>query len=452
MDSEQARARLAQFAGRVGELREQAGWTQAELGRNMADEACRLGRPIPPVTRQTVYSYEHGRRLPEPFYGVLLCRVFRKPPEALALDEVVTPRVITQVLASGAAARNLEPTAVLTATDPAAGSLGPAGLRSSPDLDWERLGATLRCIRPVDARVVEDQWTITRRLVGERRYLLARTTLDLFADHIVRLRQLRGMATDDRLRRRLGTMIGQSAIVAGQLWMGRGDFGSAIAAFGYAVELADEMGDGWLRTSGLISQAQIYGNPLPAAPRLWPAQVMRLMAEAEASAPGESPPEGRVWLHASRSSLHAVLGNEKAAGQELELAHQAEALVRPGTDIFFASTDQNYLRVVEARFALLTRPARAIELLDGALRRTEEAALPIRAWFTTILAGACVEVEEVGLAGPTLSEALRLARSVDGPLLVHSAERLARHELATHGDHPAIKVLEEHLRDVRRPA
>jgi hypothetical protein len=176
------------------------------------------------------------------------------------------------------------------------------------------------------------------------------------------------------------------------------------------------------------------------------------MAEAEASACRESPPEGRAWLHASRSSLHAVLGNEKAAGRELDLAHQAEALVRPGSDTFFASTDRSFLRIVEARFALLTRPARAIELLDGALKRTEEAALPIRAWFATVLAGACVEVEEVGLAGPTLSEALRLARSVDGPLLVHSAERLARHELATHGDHPAIKVLEEHLRDVRRPA
>jgi DNA-binding XRE family transcriptional regulator len=452
MESGQARARLAQFAERVSELREQAGWTQAELGRNMADEASRLGRPIPPVTRQTVYSYEHSHRLPEPFYGVLLCRVFRKPPEALALDGIVTPCVIAQVLASGAAVRNLEPTAVLTATGPTAGPPGAAGMRASPDLDWERLGATLRCVRPVDERVVEDQWTITRRLVGDRRHLLARTMLDLFADHIVRLRQLRGMATEDRSRRGLGIMIGQSAIVAGQLWMGRGDFGSAMAAFGYAVELADEMGDGWLRTSGLISQAQIYGNPLPAAPRLWPPKVMRLMAEAEASAQRDSPPEGRVWLHASRSSLHAVLGNEREAGRELELAHRAEALVRPGSNTFFASADQNYLRLVEARFALLTRPARAIELLEGALRRTEAAALPIRAWFATVLAGACVEVEEVGLAGPTLSEALRLSRSVDGPLLVHSAERLARHELATHGDHPAIKVLEEHLRDVRRPA
>jgi hypothetical protein len=180
--------------------------------------------------------------------------------------------------------------------------------------------------------------------------------------------------------------------------------------------------------------------------------VLKLMAEAEASAQGEWPPAGRVWLHASRSSLHAVLGNELEAGRELERAHRAEALTTPGTDTFFANTDQSFLMIVEARFALLNQPVRAIDLLQGAFRRTEAAAVPIRAWFATVLAGACVELEEVGLAGPALSDALLLARSVDGPLLVHSAERLARQELATHGDHPAIKVLEEHLRDVGRPA
>jgi DNA-binding XRE family transcriptional regulator len=453
MDSEKDRARRAEFADHVVELRDRAGWTQAQLGQNMAEEASRLGRPIPPVSRQTVYSYEHRRRFPEPFYGVLLCRVFRKPPEALALEGIVTPRAITQILAATVAERGLEPGAeILTATDPTVAFAGLTDIRTSPDLDWERLGATLHCVRPVDGRVVEDQWTITRRLLADRRFLLARTTLDLLADHVVRLRQLRGMATDDRLRRELGIMIGQSAIVAGQLWMGRGDFGSATAAFGYAVELAGEMRDGSLRTTGLISQAQIYGNPLPAAPRQWPPKVLKLMAEAEASAQRDGPPAGRVWLHASRSSLHAVLGNELEAGRELELARQAEALTTPGSDIFFANTDQSFLRIVEARFALLNQPVRAIELLQGALRRTEVAAVPIRAWFATVLAGACVELEEVGLAGPALSDAILLARSVDGPLLAHSAERLARQELATHGDHPAIKVLEEHLRDVRRPA
>jgi hypothetical protein len=144
-----------------------------------------------------------------------------------------------------------------------------------------------------------------------------------------------------------------------------------------------------------------------------------------------------------------VLGNHEAAACDLELARRAQAQAQPNSDRFFAE-HQDYLSIVEARLALSVNPDRAVDLLDGAVSRSET--VPIRAWFTTLLAGAYVEAESVELAGPTLSQALQLARSIDGPLLAHSAERLARQELALHGDHPAMKLLEDHLYDVSQPA
>jgi hypothetical protein len=439
-NSSETATRLAHFAACVVKHRVSAGWSQAVLGENMAEEAAALGRPIPSVPRQTISWYERGLRFPEPFYGLLLCRVFREPPEALALERIVTARAVLNVLASGGEAS--------VAAIPRQGREPPL-FDGLSQVDWERTSTTLRSMLSVDERVVEDQWTITRQFLGSLKTIKASSLIDLLAGHIARLRQLRAMTTDQQLGRELAIMICQSAIIAGQLWMGRADFGSAMNAFNYAVEVSKQIGEEWLRTTGLISQAQIFGNPMPAAPRLWPPAVLKLLAEAEGPARSGWSPQGLAWLHASRSSLQAVLGNNEAAACELELARRARAQAPSSSERFFAE-HQDYLSIVEARLALSANPYRAVDLLDGALRRSD--AVPMRAWFTTLLAGAYVEAQSVELAGSTLSEALHLARMIDGPLLAHSVERMARQELALHGDHPAMKLLEDDLYDVSQPA
>jgi tetratricopeptide (TPR) repeat protein len=442
-NSNETATRLAHFAACVVKHRLNAGWSQAELGESMAEEAAALGRPIPSVPRQTISWYERGLRFPEPFYGLLLCRIFRQPPEALALDGIVTARAVLNIVASSGE------TSVAAIPRPPPEPPATAGLDGLSQVDWERTSTTLRSLLSVDERVVEDQWTITRQYLSGLQAIRPSSLIDLLAGHIARLRQLRAITTDQRLSRELAIMICESAIIAGQLWMGRADFGSARNAFSYAVDLSDQIGEEWLRTTGLISEAQIFGNPMPAAPRLWPPAVLKLLAEAEGPRRSGWSPQGLAWLHASRSSLHAVLGNYEAAAGALDLARRARAQAQPDADRFFAE-HQDYLCIVEARLALSANPDRAVDLLDGALSRSET--VPIRAWFTTLLAGAYIQAQSVELAGPTLSEALHLARMIDGPLLAHSAERMARQELALHGDHPAMKLLEDHLYDVSQPA
>src|SRR5438270_14033742 len=79
------------FALRLRRLRDERDWRQQDLGRYMALEARRMGRPLAPVPKATISCWENGVRLPDPFYALLLCRTLGVGPEALALEELLTP-------------------------------------------------------------------------------------------------------------------------------------------------------------------------------------------------------------------------------------------------------------------------------------------------------------------------------------------------------------------------
>lgn len=441
-------ARLAEFSVALRAIREAHRISQKDLGIAMSELSKELD-PNGPIPEQTIRSWEAGERFPRAYYAYLLCELFRKPPEALALDTVLTPRAMAGVLAriaegkDFAEVRRMLRHVRLGLTDR---STGARPFRDPDDMDWERLGATLRSTVRVDARIIEDQWKLTRRYLGQRRILLARTMVDTLSEHISRLRHLLGMASDGRCRRELGTMIGQCTVAASQLCQGLGDFGLAMQGYRYVTRLANGMSDQGLLTVALISQALVYASvPHPQLPSA-PFRMVKLLDDAAPFVDLERSPQVRAWIYASRSTLHALLDETDAAKRDLELAQRVAAYLEPDAEQFYGWTDRHYPLIHAAGVAtLLERPDQAIDLYQRARSEIDEDARPIRAWLTTDLAAAYVRAGVVDLAGPTLMEALRLVRSVDAMLLESTIQVLARHELAVHVGHSALDGLEEEL-------
>lgn len=422
--NDQAAGQRAEFAATLARLRQERGWSQTRLGAEIAGKAHHdLGRHGDrPPARQTISRWERGACFPDSLHGYLLCGVFEKSPEELCLHSVVTPQVVARY-----ETRKSHAGQALSMVDVAQRrSTGP------PDLDWERLEFVLRAMRHVDLRTVEDQWSLTLRHLDDRRRVRGATTLELLVTHVVRLRQLRTQTRDERLYRELSIMLGQSLIAAGNHWAGRTDFGLAVQAYRGAAAVAVELGEEWLRTTALMNQAQL-GSIHAIAP--WtPAARLALLEETKGGAVGAAAPI-RVWFHATRAQLQALLGQLADAQRSLELAARADALLASDSSFYFAMVDPVYLPIQRASVTLWSgRSPEAVALLRRVVATMDPDTLPIRTWATVCLGHAAAAAGDFEYAVNTLREARRMAQEVDSPLLEHSVARvLAREPWADDG-------------------
>ena len=402
----------AEFGAALIELRQGRGLTQEGLGEELAKRAyLELGRRgVQPTSRQTIYRWETGQCWPDSLNGYLLCRLFEKSPEDLCLHRVLTAEVLARF------ERTKSQVGQLVASSRQADVAGHQGL------DWERLGFVMSAMRQADPVAVEDQWTLTRRYLDDRRRMRGRTLLDLMVDHIVRLRQLRCRTVDERLRRELTIMLGETLVAAGGTWIGLTDFGMAVSAYREAAELGKELGEDWLHATALLSLAQL-GGVHAIAP--WsPAARLALMEETKRSAVASA--QVRVWLHATRAQIHAILGQHAEAQRSLELADRAQALVSPGSGYYFALVDPVYLPVQRASSTLLGgHPKEAVGMFDRIAESVDPRDVPIKTWVAVYVAAALAAAGDLVRAAPALREAQQLAQKIDSALLEHSVERIA---------------------------
>jgi transcriptional regulator with XRE-family HTH domain len=411
-------AERAEFGARVEELRRARGWTQEGLGERLAETALReLGRrDVRPTTRQTVFRWEQGASLPDQLNGWLLCRLFDMEPEELSLHRVVTSEVAARFARQrDAPARQLA-------------IVGPEGAGGDDlHLDWERVGFALGSVGATsDPGIVEDQWALTRRILDDRRRLRVTSLLEVQIAHVVRLRRLRSRTRDEGMQRELAVMLATSLVGAGHNFSGRTDFGMATAAFREAADVASEVGEDWLRTTALVSLAQLGG--IHARWALPPATRTALAEDARRGAAGASA-EMRVWYHASRAQLSAMLGQHVEAERALELAARARGQLAAGTDCYFAAVDWRYLDIEAASVAHLAgRPRPAADQLRSLLDGVEPDHAPVRAWIAVHLAAAEVSAGDFDRAGRSVAEARELARRIGAPLLEHSVDRIVARE------------------------
>jgi transcriptional regulator with XRE-family HTH domain len=440
-----------EFASRLIQERARLGCTQAQLGRMLAAESAKLGKPIEPIRKTTISPWERGHRLPDPWYAYCLCSLLRKTPEALALKEVLTPFVVQEIQEFTTRQRSIQSVSTTGRILPSYVDSRVAPLTGDDmvdGLDWERLWTTLVATLHVDARVVEDQWIQTQNLLSRPRRQPGLMQLGRFADHIVRLRQLRGLTNDHALRHELGLMIGQCVIWSGHLFMGRDDYGSARAALRYAADLASEMGEDSLHATALISQGQAFGAPIPGEPPVWHRGLIRFL-NADNVIRSSWTPEARAWLHASRAVLHVVAQNHVAAAQDIEAARRADGQIDHGVEPYFVDSEVHYLDIAEAKVAAHDHPDEAAQLL--AARSQASGSLAMGAWCALLQAGIYSEAKQPELASDHAVEAMRMARAVGSRLLIHGVARIARRTIADYGNLPVVRKMEEELYDVDQP-
>lgn len=428
-----------EFGRRLRQEREARGLTQPGLGMAMATTSEKeFGEAITNVSPVTVSHWESGN-VPRRKHALLICLTLRVPPERLALESLLPDAEIRRIFRSSrcrrivvstrelfakSAARTLDASAQYDRTMALvdAEEHGP-GTPCAPRLDWERLEFVMRTMRRVDARTVEDQWMLTHRYLADRRAMRVRSLLELMTAHISRLRQLQTQTADNRLCREITIMLAQTLVAAGQGWTGLTDFGMALDAYRTVTALGDELGENWLRVTGLLSQAQLSGIHVMAP---WtPAARLALMQQTEAATKGISPQVG-VWIHATRAQMYAILGQQSDALRSLQEAGRAEALVPRGSGYYFGMADPLYVPIQEASVALMSgRHHDAVVRFETLSARVEPSAAAIRAWVAVYLAAAYAEAGDIERAIPALRVAREMAQNLDCPLLAHSVARYA---------------------------
>ena len=444
MDCDEFGRRLARQRIRV------RAWSQPALGRNMAIESARLGRPLAPVPKATISAWENGHRFPEPWYAYVLCGTLGVTSDALGLGDVLTPAVVGELEAAAergrsdghghAPGRNGGGDGV-----PLTGGTG-AGLHGT-QADWERVAFMLNSTRRLDAATVAQLRALTAGYLAARERTGPRVLLPALHAHIATLRTLLPLAGSRAQRRELVMMAGETACAAGDLWYMLYDYGEAQAAFRFARELGHELGETSIEAVALISQGLLYMNRLhgdeeglPGGP----AKSIQLHDAAESVAGAGARPELRLMLYSRRAWQHAGADDEAAAKRDLDTAQRAVAQLAPIADGgFFAPWGAGYLLVSRAKVAfLLGEAGDSVRLFEDALGDTSGY---MRPFYEVQMAAACARAGELERAGSILNRTVDAALTRNAAMLIRRITKLTDEDLAPCRTHPAVRSVRDRL-------
>ena len=444
MDCSEFATRLAHQRGTV------KAWSQPTLGRLMAGESARLGRPMTAVPRATISAWENGHRYPDPWYAYVLCNTLALTPDALALESVLTPSVVADIEAliqrrqaheSAREAGRMQ--------DGGGGAAALAGPMAAGVADLERLSSVLLGLSRVDAVAAADLRRVTDHVLDLQGQIGTRLLLRELHTHLVTLDGVLHAAQAAEIRREVVMMAGETAAAAAQGWYSLLDYGEAKLICEYARRLAHELGGSNVEAMSYGCEALLYGNRLHGQEEGLPGgpdkAVERLRA-AEAAAGAGAPPKVRMWLYSVRAWQHAAAGDGVAAGRDLDAAERALSLMTAKPTGFFQPWDGSYLLVSRGKSALmLGDPTGSMHFLDLAL---QSATGWMRPFYEVQLAAVCAQADEPERAGSLLMTTVEKALANGTTMLVSRITKLANQELAPYHDLPTIRALHDRLASV----
>lgn len=422
-------------------------WSQPALGRYMASESARLGRPMAPVPRATISAWENGHRYPDPWYAYVLCNTLAVTPDALALEAVLTPSVVAGIEASIQRQRAVHSVRDVDGMRPggraAAALAGPlAGAVS----DLERLSFVFLGLCRMDAVAAADLRRVTDHVLDLQGQIGTRLLLRELHTHLVTLEGVLHAAQSPEIRREVVMMAGETAAAAAQGWYSLLDYGEAKVMCEYTRRLAHELGGSAVQAMGYGCEALLYANRLhgqeeglPGGPE----KAVELLRAAEAAAGAGAPPNIRMWLYSMRAWEYAAAGDEIAAGRDLDAAQRALSLMTEKPAGFFRPWDGSYLLLARGKSALmLGDPMRSADFLSQAV---QSASSWMRPFYEVQLAAVCAQAGEPERAGLLLMSTLEKALANGTTMLLSRISKLASQELARYHDLPEIRALHSRL-------
>ena len=441
MDCTEFATRLAHQRGTV------RAWSQPTLGRYMAGESARLGKPMTAVPRATISAWENGHRYPDPWYAYVLCNTLALTPDALALESVLTPSVIADIEASIQRQQALESAREVARLQP--GGHGAAALASPMAAglaDLERLSSVLLGLSRMDAVAAADLRRVTDHVLDLQGQIGTRLLLRELHTHLVTLEGVLRAAQAAEIKLDVVMMAGETAAAAAQGWYSLLDYGEAKLICEYARRLAHELGGSNVQAMSYGCEALLYANRLHGQEEGLPGgpdKAVELLRAAEAAAGAGAPPNVRMWLYSVRAWQHAAAGDGVAAGRDLDAAERALSLMTTKPTGFFRPWDGSYLLVSRGKSALmLGDPTGSMHFLDLAL---QSATGWMRPFYEVQLATVCAQAGEPERAGSLLMATVEKALANGTTMLVSRITKVASQELAPYRDLPTIRALHDRL-------
>jgi len=406
------------------------GWTLDEVAERL--HRLSMAGPELGVDAHMVGRWERGVRRPAPRYVALLCQVFELPADELGLVEEAGDAVQPTDKEDDVRRRQfLQYLSVVT---------------GATMLDWERLAATLRGqLGSSDRVLVDDLEAITRSYARQVEQVAPSSLLPALRSHLAVLSgSLHGGQPAD-VRRRVLSMSGETALLAGRLSWLLDNRGEARRCWTLAADLGREAGDDTLIASTLGMQ-RVFHSTIPNRGLYGSTdRALAVLNAAEARLSPSSSPYVRMMVLLSRAEDHAAAGDADASQRDLEAAESALAGAALPDDGLYAQWDAARIAGYRGSCALaLERPEEASTVLEDALASTADTLIGQRCAVVTDLAAAYAMQREVEHSAALLAQTVDTAERAGLSELLQRVQGARRH-LSQWPDVTAVQQLDERL-------
>ena len=277
-------------------------------------------------------------------------------------------------------------------------------------LDSERLSLAMERQTGADARLLDDVATLLEDYNRQFWNVAPRLLLPPVRHLLATLRALIDQTREPALRRRVQSLTGEAAVLAGLLSFRQDNRGDARGCLALAEDLAEAAMDMPLRAHALAALHSLHSSVPTGGMGGDTRTALAMLDEASASAGRHAPPRLRVWIHAARAEEHAVLGDAAAAHRDLGDAEHALSVSQGPASGFFEHWNPTRLAGFRGNCELLLgRPAEAANVLQGVLDRTSPELHGPYACVSADLAAAAAGQGDVERACDLLGRGLEVA-------------------------------------------
>jgi transcriptional regulator with XRE-family HTH domain len=419
---------------RLRDQRLRRGWSLEAAAERLDQLAPQAGVKHLGVTASTFGKWERGVHQPRGVHRELLCLLYDATAEELGLFQ---PAGIEATL------EDMNRRMFLQSLGAVSGLVTTAALEP-----WQRLSAALRSPSRVDRQTVAELELVTAGLEELEPQVSPRALLGPVLGHLNTVAALLQGSLGLTVRRRLASVAGETAGLAGWLAWDLEDRRAAGGYFRAGIEAAQEAED---RPLG----AYLVGSSVvqPAYRERPHARLRRLQGRTHGFTVADANPATRAWLVTLEAEAHALAGNEAASLRALDQAEaimsrtgEEDAARRPRTAFF---TDAYLVGERGVALARLGRPADARQVLEAALGSLEPEMVKTRPRLLSALATAHVQQGNVDEACRIGADALALADRQQVTTNLQDVRRL-RLDLEPWRNTQAVRELDEQLAAVGR--
>jgi transcriptional regulator with XRE-family HTH domain len=237
--------------------------------------------------------------------------------------------------------------------------------------DRGQIGAYLRSQR-MSEHAITSLTEVTRLLAGQRQNMAPGALLGPIEVHRDTVSALFRNTTDCRMKEQLGSLLGETSIVASRIWSAVGDRAMALSHCAFARKLADDLRDPIIGGVARIFESNLRSDAATLIGSDGDVIIgLRILRDAAAMA-DRLPPVARARIGAELAQAYAVLQLERECAEALASAHRAvEDIDDVDCTGLFSDWNSGRLRVYEGTcWLFLNKPRKAISVLGEALNAT----------------------------------------------------------------------------------